>query len=56
MKVIDIKAGDSDVYIRVNDEHKTINVYQVQVSKRKYTAQLNSVKGFVKDVVLKFKR
>ena len=56
MKILDVKAGETDVYIRVHNECKPVNVYQVQISKRKLTAQLNGVKGFVKDLVLKFKR
>ena len=56
MKILDVDAADNDVYIRVYNDSKPVNVYQVQISKRKLTAQLNSVKGFVKDLVIKFKR
>ena len=53
MRVVDVESGETDVFIRVNDKGKPVKAYEVQVSKRKSSAQLNSVKGVMENFVLK---
>ncbi len=56
MKVFDVRPDQQDIYIRIVQNDRPVNVYQVQVSKRKLSAQLNAVKGFARDLILKYKK
>lgn len=56
MRVFDVNSGEPDIYIRVNDAGKPVRAYEVQISKRKLTIQLDRVRGFVENIVLRFKR
>jgi hypothetical protein len=52
MKVIPIKAGERDIYLRVDGTERS-EVYEVQSSARKVSAQLSIVKAGFKEYLLK---
>ena len=56
MRTFDVEVGEPDVYIRVNNDGVPVKAYEIQTSKRKSSAQLDLVKGLLKNIVLKFKR
>lgn len=44
MRVIDVEAGESNVYVRLRSKDKQEKMYELQSSKRKNSAQLVKAK------------